>query len=100
MRTPPWRFTDEETELTSVHAGLECATFAALNPALDVIATEFQIDDAHAVDETLHLNSIVPFALPHIRNNTCKSRRKAGLGTRGIPDAADATRCARAFRGS
>lgn len=97
---PPWGLTGEEMELTSIHAGLECATFAVLNPALDVIATKFQIDDAHTVDEALHLNSIVPFVLPHTRNNTCKSRRKAGLDTRGIPDATDATRCARAFRGS
>ena len=48
----------EEIVVAAVHAGLECGTFATLNPELDMISIGPDLADAHTVKETLYLNSI------------------------------------------
>lgn len=53
--------TGEELKLICVHAGLECGTFARLNPDLDMIAIGPELHDVHSVKETLYLDSVVPF---------------------------------------
>lgn len=55
------QMTGEELKLTSVHAGLECGGFELLNPDLDMISVGPEIHDVHSVDETLYLDSVVPF---------------------------------------
>ena len=42
----------------SVHAGLECGTFALLNPVLNMISIGPDLTDVHSTSETLYLNSI------------------------------------------
>jgi dipeptidase D len=42
----------------SVHAGLECGTFALLNPALNMISIGPDLKDVHSTAETLYLSSI------------------------------------------
>lgn len=53
--------TGEELALSCLHAGLECGTFARLNENLDMISIGPEIHDVHSVDETLYLDSVVPF---------------------------------------
>lgn len=42
----------------SIHAGLECGTFALLNPTLNMISIGPDVHDVHSPNETLYLNSI------------------------------------------
>ena len=42
----------------AIHAGLECGTFAKLNPELDIISIGPDLKDVHSPKETLYLNSI------------------------------------------
>lgn len=53
--------TGEELKLICVHAGLECGTFARLNPELDMVSIGPELHDVHSVKETLYLDSVVPF---------------------------------------
>ena len=48
----------EEIKVVAVHAGLECGTFAKLNPELDLISIGPDLKDVHSPKETLYLNSI------------------------------------------
>ena len=48
----------EEIEVLTLHAGLECGTFKALNPDLDMISIGPDLSDVHTVKETLYLNSV------------------------------------------
>ena len=48
----------EDVEVVAVHAGLECGTFKALKPDLDMISIGPDISDVHTPGETLYLNSI------------------------------------------
>ena len=48
----------EEIEVLTVHAGLECGTFKALNPDLDMISIGPDLVKVHTVKETLDLNSV------------------------------------------
>ena len=48
----------EEIVVSAVHAGLECGTFAARNPKLDMISIGPDLSDPHTVKETLYLDSI------------------------------------------
>ena len=42
----------------TVHAGLECGTFAVYNPDLDMIAAGPTLYDVHTTDERLEIASI------------------------------------------
>ena len=42
----------------ALHAGLECGTFALLNPDLNMIAIGPDLSDVHSTAETVYLNSI------------------------------------------
>ena len=44
--------------MVATHVGLECGTFKQMNPEVDMISIGPDIDDAHTVNETLHLASI------------------------------------------
>ena len=48
----------EEIEVQTLHAGLECGTFKALNPDLDMISIGPDLADVHTIKETLYLNSV------------------------------------------
>lgn len=48
----------EEIQVLTVHAGLECGTFKALKPDLDMISIGPDLADVHTVKETLYLNSV------------------------------------------
>ena len=48
----------EEVNVVATHVGLECGTFKQMNPEVDMISIGPDIDDAHTVNETLHLTSI------------------------------------------
>lgn len=48
----------KEIKVVAVHAGLECGTFAKLNPKLDMISIGPDLKDVHSPKETLYLNSI------------------------------------------
>ena len=48
----------EDIKVVAVHAGLECGTFAKLNPELDLISIGPDLKDVHSPKETLYLNSI------------------------------------------
>ena len=48
----------KEIKVVAVHAGLECGTFAVLNPELDMISIGPDVKDVHSPQETLYLNSI------------------------------------------
>ena len=48
----------EEVNVVATHVGLECGTFKQMNPEVDMISIGPDIDDAHTVNETLHLASI------------------------------------------
>ena len=48
----------EDINVVAVHAGLECGTFAKLNPELDMISIGPDLKDVHSPKETLYLNSI------------------------------------------
>jgi dipeptidase D len=48
----------EEIKVVAVHVGLECGTFAVLNPKLDMISIGPDLKDVHSPKETLYLNSI------------------------------------------
>lgn len=48
----------KEIKVVAVHAGLECGTFAKLNPKLDMISIGPDLKDVHSPEETLYLNSI------------------------------------------
>lgn len=48
----------EDIRVSAVHAGLECGTFKALNPDLDMVCIGADLSDPHTVNETLYLNSI------------------------------------------
>ena len=48
----------EDIEVAAVHAGLECGTFKALKPDLDMISIGPDLKDVHTPGETLFLNSI------------------------------------------
>lgn len=47
-----------EITVLTVHAGLECGTFKALKPDLDMISIGPDLADVHTVNETLYMNSI------------------------------------------
>ena len=47
-----------DIKVVAVHAGLECGTFAKLNPKLDMISIGPDLKDVHSPKETLYLNSI------------------------------------------
>ncbi len=48
----------EEIEVIALHAGLECGTFKALRPELDMVSIGPDISGAHTTEETLYLRSI------------------------------------------
>ena len=48
----------EDIKVVAVHAGLECGTFAKLNPKLDMISIGPDLKDVHSPKETLYLSSI------------------------------------------
>ena len=48
----------EDINVVAVHAGLECGTFAKMNPELDMISIGPDLKDVHSPKETLYLNSI------------------------------------------
>ncbi len=48
----------EDIEVATVHAGLECSTFKALKPDLDMISIGPDLKDVHTPAETLYLDSI------------------------------------------
>ena len=48
----------EEIEVQTLHAGLECGTFKALKPDLDMISIGPDLADVHTIKETLYLNSV------------------------------------------
>ena len=48
----------EDIQVLTVHAGLECGTFKALKPDLDMISIGPDLADVHTVKETLYLNSV------------------------------------------
>ncbi len=48
----------EAIEVQTLHAGLECGTFKALNPDLDMISIGPDLTDVHTVKETLRLDSV------------------------------------------
>ena len=48
----------DDIKVVAVHAGLECGTFAKLNPDLDMISIGPDLKDVHSPKETLYLNSI------------------------------------------
>jgi len=50
--------TGDDLKVVQVHAGIECGTFAKLNPELDIIALGFDIKDPHTIKETLTLTTI------------------------------------------
>lgn len=47
-----------DIKVVAVHAGLECGTFAKLNPKLDMISIGPDLKDVQSPKETLYLNSI------------------------------------------
>ena len=51
--------TGEDAEIQAVHAGVECGTWAILNPDLDMISVGPDISGAHTPEETLCLDSLV-----------------------------------------
>ena len=51
--------TGEDAESQAVHAGVECGTWAILNPDLDMISVGPDISGAHTPEETLCLDSLV-----------------------------------------
>ena len=51
-------FTGEEISVEPVHAGLECGSFSAKNPGLDIISIGPTILDIHSPRETLILDSV------------------------------------------
>ena len=50
--------TGKEIDVCAIHAGLECGTFKAMNPALDMISIGPDIHDPHSIKETLYLDSM------------------------------------------
>ena len=44
--------------VVSIHAGLECGTFAVLNPDMEMISIGPDLVDVHSPQETLYLGSI------------------------------------------
>lgn len=48
----------KEIVVSAVHAGLECGTFATLDPGLDMISIGPDLSDPHTERETLYLDSI------------------------------------------
>lgn len=48
----------EDIKVVAVHAGLECGTFAKLNPEMDMISIGPDLKDVHSPKETLYLSSI------------------------------------------
>lgn len=48
----------EDINVVAVHAGLECGTFAKMNPELDMISIGPDLKDVHSPKETLYLHSI------------------------------------------
>ena len=50
--------TGNEAVVESVHAGLECGTFARMNEEIDMVCIGAQIDGAHTTSETLHISSV------------------------------------------
>ena len=48
----------KEIQVIAVHAGVECGTFKAMKPELDMICIGPDITDVHTVQETLYLNSV------------------------------------------
>ena len=48
----------EEIKTMAVHVGLECGTFAKLNPKMDMISIGPDLKDVHSPAETLYLHSI------------------------------------------
>ena len=50
--------TGEDAVVEALHAGLECGTWATLNPELDMVSVGPDISDAHSPDETLYLGSL------------------------------------------
>ena len=47
-----------DIKVVALHAGLECGTFAVLNPKMDMISIGPDLKDVHSPKETLYLNSI------------------------------------------
>lgn len=50
--------TGKEMVVESVHAGLECGTFARMNEDIDMVCIGAAIDGAHTTAETLHISSV------------------------------------------
>ncbi|MCR5733950.1 MAG: beta-Ala-His dipeptidase [Lachnospiraceae bacterium] len=48
----------EDIKVVAVHAGLECGTYASMNPDLDMISIGPDISDAHTTRETLHISTL------------------------------------------
>ena len=48
----------EDITVSAVHAGLECGTFAVLNPDMEMISIGPDLVDVHSPQETLYLNSV------------------------------------------
>ncbi len=47
-----------DNNVSAVHAELECGTFKALKPELDMISIGPDLKDGHTIKETLYLSSI------------------------------------------
>ena len=50
--------TGKDMVVESVHAGLECGTFARMNEEIDMVCIGAQIDGAHTTAETLRISSV------------------------------------------
>ena len=50
--------TGKDLIIESVHAGLECGTFARMNEEIDMVCIGAQIDGAHTTKETLRISSV------------------------------------------
>ena len=48
----------EEIIVSAVHAGLECGTFAELNPDMEMVSIGPDLSDVHSPKETLYLDSV------------------------------------------
>ena len=48
----------EDIKVTAIHAGLECGTYASVNPRLDMISIGADVVDAHTTRETLYLDTL------------------------------------------
>ena len=47
--------TSQELKITALHAGVECAQFAALNPQLQLVSIGPTIEHPHSIEESLDI---------------------------------------------